>query len=106
MSSPTVDAIMAKSSYTVGDIEDSAEEVDIEIPVTFKKRKKNGESSTGGQEKSKAKGGKTRKNREDKQWSDDEKMHLIRLWENETCLYDASSKNYLKKDHIRTVKSF
>ena len=107
MSSPTVDAIMAKSRYTV-DIEDSAEKVDIKIPVTFKRKesREDGESSTGGQEKSKAKGGKTRKNREDKQWSDDEKMHLIRLWENETCLYDASSKNYLKKDHIRTVKSF
>ena len=63
MSSPTVDAIMAKSSYTVGDIEDSAEEVDIEIPVTFKRRKesrKDGESSTGGQEKSKAKRGKNK----------------------------------------------
>ena len=98
MSSPTVDAIMTKSSYAVGDIEDSAEEVDIEIPVTFKKRKKNGESSTGGQEKSKAKGGKAKKYREDKQWSDDEKMHLIRLWEDEACLYDASSKDYHKKD--------
>ena len=45
---------MAKGSYTVGDIEDSLEEVEIEILITFKKRKesrKDGESSTGGQEK-------------------------------------------------------